>query len=562
MPRASHLDRVMLLVAEHLPSGEDLTERVRGIMLDALLHRRGALALPEEAGRALAAWAALERGPQEVDDLYQRMLQREVQAVGDALTIQVRRGGHRRTGAYYTTDLVADYIASQAFRYLPDGRTLIDPACGGGALLQAAHRVRGSALERMVGWDVDPDALRLCGQRLPQAELCCMDALLGDGEGGYDLCLGNPPYVSSGLRGAPRGDAARLSRLRERYGLVATYKLNTYPLFVARGLELLRPGGVLGYILPDSFLTGRYFAGLRQLLLRHTLLELTLIRTDFWRHGRVGQSVILFVRKAPPPPGHRVLIQVCDRPEGLQEGVLEPVALGDLVWGEKQRFRLGLDAERRAVLRRMEQGSRPLRDWLRSYSGLIGRDGQRSLLVAPPARTGAAIERRLLRSGREIDRYRLDWAGNWVVVDPARIKSGGNITYYERPKLLLRQTASSLRAVYDDQGYYCLNNIHLLLPARKETNLRALLGIINSTPLGEYYQAAAMEAGRLYAQVDLDLLAELPAPDLSRAAAARLEEAVQRRETAAPEEAAVLERQIDGLVAELYGLDQRGERVR
>lgn len=548
----------MLLMAQHLPQGQGLTERVRGALLDAILQRRVSPGIPEEAGLALAAWAALARTPHEVDDLYQRMLQREVSVVGGAITIAVRRGGHRSTGAYYTTEPVAEYMASRAFRYHPEARALIDPACGGGALLQAAHRVYGAALERMTGWDRDPEALRLCGHRLPQADLRQLDALLDEAEGGYDLCMGNPPYLSSGLRGVPRGDAERLARLRQRFAQVAAYKLNTYPLFVARGLELLRPGGVLGYILPDSFLTGRYFAGLRRLLLQHTLLELTLIREDFWRHGRVGQSVILFVRKASPPPGQQVLIQVCERPEALAEGHLEPVGINDLVWGEQQRFRLVLGAARRGALRRMEEQARPLRHWLRSYSGLIGRAGQRSLLVDPSRLTGAPTEQRLLRSGREIDRYRLDWAGHWVKTEPDLIKSGGNRAYYQRPKLLLRQTAESLRAVYDDQGFYCFNNIHLLLPARPETNLRALLGIINSAPLGEYYQAVAMESGRLYAQVDLDLLAELPTPELPPDAAFQLEGLAWKRETATPDEAAVWERQIDCLVGELYGLDQRG----
>lgn len=536
------LDQAMALVARGVPPGDDLTRRVRVGVLDLLAGKvPPGLYATERA--ALLDWAASQRG----DALYQEMLRREV--VHGPLGIEVRlgRSQHRRSGAYYTTGAVVGYMMERARQLLPDARSLIDPACGAGAFLEAGRQVFPQA--RLAGWDLDPVALALCRATLPEAELAARDALLDPtAGGGYDLCLGNPPYISSGLRGAATMGPERQRALRERYPQSAQYKLNTYPLFVERGLELLRPGGVLGYILPDSFLTGRYFVALRRLLLRHTLLELTLIRKDFWAHGHVGQSVILFVRKGGPPAGHRVRVRVCEEPSDLLGGALVELPLEELVWGPLERFRLVPDEESRRTLRTMEQGEvLPLGHHLRSYSGVIGRRGQASLLAEAGPNRG-----RLLRSGREIDRYWLQWSGTYISLDPALIKSGGNRTYYERPKLLLRQTADSLRAVYDDQGYYCLNNIHLLVPARPETNLRALLGLINSAPLGRFYRAVAMEAGRLYAQIDLDLLESLPVPVLAPEDEVQLATLVEAREKAAPEEAAQIEQQIDQLVEQLY----------
>lgn len=543
------LDQAMWLVARALPPGDDLTERVRVGVLDLLATGWTPPGLPPAERAALHDWAAAQRG----DKLYQEMLQRQVVPGQDGPEVRRERSRHRRSGAYYTTEAVVRYMVERARELQPGAASLIDPACGAGAFLEAGRAAFPQA--RLMGWDVDPVAVALCRARLPEAGLAVRDALLdATEEGGFDLCLGNPPYISSGLRGAAAEHPERQRALRERYPLSAQYKLNTYPLFIERGLELLRPGGVLGYILPDSFLTGRYFARLRRLLLRQTVLELTLIRKDFWVHGHVGQSVIIFVRKAAPPPDHRVRVRICEEPGDLQTGLAVDLPLTDVVWGPLARFRLVPEADARIMLRQMEQGAaHTLGSWLRSYSGLIGRKGQASLLRSPGPNTG-----RLLRSGREIDRYWLQWAGGYVSLDPALIKSGGNRAYYEQPKLLLRQTADSLRAVYDDQGYYCLNNIHLLVPARPDANLRALLGLINSTPFGRFYRAVAMETGRLYAQVDLDLLENLPVPALSRDAAARLERLVRARESAAPDEAAQVEHAIDMMVEQLY----RPDRVR
>jgi len=560
-----NLDEAMLAIARTLDETGDPTPVVRAALLDLLTSGLLPPGLPPDRAAALTRWAADFRSRSEdpISEAYQAMLQRRVVLAADGLVIRPDRGTHRRSGAYYTIGPVVRYMLRRAREYQPGATSVIDPACGTGAFLKEAVATYGSQLERCVGWDLDPLAAAHCQAQVPSATVRVQDGLLAEADGRFDLCLGNPPYISSGLRNAQALAPQRAEALRRRYPHSAEYKLNTYPLFVERGLELLRPGGVLGFILPDSFLTGRYFAALRRLLLRHSLLELTLIRRDFWAHGRVGQSVILFVRKAPPAPHLRVRIRVCAGPEELAAD--EPASmlpLSEVVWGELDRFRLVTDPRLRHQLRRMEGGSLPLHHYLASYSGLIGRYGQRSLLL--PAAEGEAAAKqglagRLLRSGREIDRYHLRWEGAWVSLEPSRIKSGGRRSYYAQPKILLRQTADRLRAVLDEEGYYCLNNIHLLVPARPGTSLRSLLGLINSGPLGRYYQAVAMEQGRLYAQVDLDLLGALPVPPLSPDAAAELEDLVRRRESAAPSEAAALERLIDRRVAALYGLSDDSE---
>lgn len=555
-----NLDEAMLAIARTLDGAGELTEEARAALLDLLRCGRLPGRLPPGEAAALTQWAEDLRGRIEdpVSEIYQEMLQRRIVPTAGGLAIRSDRGAHRKSGAYYTVGPVVRYMLRRAREYHPGARSVIDPACGTGAFLKAAAAAYGSQLDRCVGWDLDPLAAVHCRAQVPSATVQVQDGLLVETEERFDLCLGNPPYISSGLRNAQALAPQRAAALRQRYPHSAAYKLNTYPLFVERGLELLRPGGVLGFILPDSFLTGRYFAALRRLLLRHSLLELTLIRRDFWAHGRVGQSVILFLRKTPPAPHHRVRIRICSGPEELAAD--EPAAmlpLTEVVWGELDRFRLVSSPELRRQLRQMEEGSLPLHYFLTSYSGLIGRQGQRSLLLA--AAEGEAAWRqglagRLLRSGREIDRYSLRWEGSWVSLEPSRIKSGGKRSYYTQPKILLRQTADRPRAVLDEEGYYCLNNIHLLVPARPGTSLRSLLGLINSAPLGRYYRAVAMEEGRLYAQVDLDLLGALPIPPLPPAAVAELEQLVRRRENAAPSEAAELDQRIDQRVAALYGL--------
>lgn len=552
------LDRAMQLLASRAEaSGPDPGEQVRSALL-RILAGLSVPGLTESEAAQLHNWCRREYGDtaDPAGALYQAMLSRVVRVSADGtLNVSRERGAHRATGAYYTEDVVVRYMLRRAGAYMKDVRTVIDPACGNGAFLTRASEAFPYRLDRLTGLDSDGVALEACRRSLPGVDLRLADSLLDEVPGGYDLCVGNPPYISSGLRGAAAQDHGRLQALKEIYPSTAQYKLNTYPLFVERGLRLVREGGLVGYIVPDSFLSGRYFAGLRRLLLENTLLELTLIREDFWKHGRVGQSVILFVRRGRPAPGHRVLVKVCRQVSDLDVAPASLVPLTELAWGPLLRFPLIVQPEERLLARVMESagGGATVGQLFRSYSGLIGKRGQRSLLrSANPGYQGPCG--RLLRSGREIDRYRLSWAGEEVCLDPSLVKSGGCLAYYKNPKILLRQTSDSIRAVYDEEGYFCLNNIHLLVPKSERVPARALLGLINSGPVTRFYRAMTMETGRLYPQVDLDLLETLPLPRLDTPMWENLTRLVANRESAAPSEAAHVDESIDRWVERAYGI--------
>lgn len=74
------------------------------------------------------------------------------------------------------------------------------------------------------------------------------------GKGGFDVVIGNPPYGAS-LDGK--------DWLKTRYKETSFGNIDSYKYFVQLGSELARNDGVLGYIMPDSYLQKEYFKDLR-----------------------------------------------------------------------------------------------------------------------------------------------------------------------------------------------------------------------------------------------------------------------------------------------------------
>jgi SAM-dependent methyltransferase len=111
--------------------------------------------------------------------------------------------------------------------------------------------------------------------------------------GGFDIVLGNPPYVKLqnlmrvdpdvvAYLSAPRGD--------DTYASTQTGNFDLYLPFIEKGLRLLAPGGRMAFIAPSVWAVNEYGEGLRGLVRRGRHLDRWL---DFKAH-QVFEDVITY----------------------------------------------------------------------------------------------------------------------------------------------------------------------------------------------------------------------------------------------------------------------------
>jgi len=88
-------------------------------------------------------------------------------------------------------------------------------------------------------------------------------------ETGFDIIIGNPPYevLASKEIGYSVDDEINFFKMSGFYELAISRKLNLFSLFIAKGLQLLKDGGVLSMIVPLSLLGGTQSTELRKWLL-------------------------------------------------------------------------------------------------------------------------------------------------------------------------------------------------------------------------------------------------------------------------------------------------------
>ena len=104
--------------------------------------------------------------------------------------------------------------------------------------------------------------------------------------GGFDVVVGNPPYVLC----QPSNTEEKILKFYNSFE-VANYKIDLYHLFFEKGIKILNPKGYLGFITPNTYLTNKYTVNLRKLILEKTSIN-TIIKYNEIVFAEAGVDVV------------------------------------------------------------------------------------------------------------------------------------------------------------------------------------------------------------------------------------------------------------------------------
>ena len=123
---------------------------------------------------------------------------------------------------------------------------------------------------------------------------------------GFDVVLGNPPYVNIRVLTRSRGPAVK-RYFQQRYRS-ASGSYDLYVLFMERALQLLREGGRCGMIVPNKIAALDYARNCRTLLLEQTsLLEIVdAAGLDLFRGAAVYPYILIWEKKRAVTSASRV----------------------------------------------------------------------------------------------------------------------------------------------------------------------------------------------------------------------------------------------------------------
>ena len=315
--------------------------------------------------------------------------------------------------------------------------------------------------------------------------------------GGFDVVVGNPPYVLC----QPSNTEEKILKFYNNFE-VANYKIDLYHLFFEKGIKILNPKGYLGFITPNTYLTNKYTVNLRKLILEKTSIN-TIIKYNEIVFTEAGVDVVTILLSNFKIKNNKINIlssknktlTVIDKKE--QE-----------IWENDELKVFNLNKELSIKLE-----NTILLDKIYSVTfGLQTKDKSKyvSEIKSP--------EWEECYTGKNISRYFLSKANLYFYNNPIEVKAGGswNMKLHKSKKIVVRQVGNPEPVfAYDDKKIPSLNTMYNIVNIDKNFDDFYILSILNSKLMKKYWLSKYNDNKDLFPKIKGYQLKELPIKKIS-----------------------------------------------
>lgn len=467
----------------------------------------------------------------------------------------------KHQGSYYTPVHLVRYMVRNALDYFTTSNKLhqlkiIDPACGGGSFLVEMWLAltdmgisETEAAAGIFGLDIDETAVRLsiylmtvavwaksaCQMDLPAIKKHWEGRLIngnslthlnnkmiepqsslplavdwaaafpevfagkhGD-EPGFDLVIGNPPYVSNKL--------ICLQEKKYYYHHYASAKgqFDLSVPFIEQGLNLLKTRGILSYITSNKFLAADYGKDIRKWLLeRYQIREIVDVSMLNSFADTAAYPVIITVCKHEPVSGGTVKLSMVNDWRQAEYPQQITVEQGYFLAGRDYLISTKLDSSILPVLQRLAAFERAIPQ--KKFKCGLAMTGYNKWIVKNPHSDKNLL--RFIQAGH---------IQPFGVAEPDFIESGhfseAKAEEFKGSKLLIPGIATTLKAAVDYSDSI-LGRVYYIKQDEINIDLHILAVLMNSQVLNFYYKVTywAVHLAGGYLRFNSGYLANLPMP--------------------------------------------------
>ncbi len=381
-----------------------------------------------------------------------------------------KEGSKYNSGSYYTpTHIVEEALKQSDFA----GTSFLDPCCGTGSFLLSAAIVLKLRPNQIYGVDSDEIAVRIACMNLLLAfpiyntkpQVRCLDALTEFATGemfcdtnsfldSVDFVATNPPWGA--IRNSHRKSEAIFG------------SAEAFSLFLRKAMRLLRDGGRLSFLLPESILNIKTHASIRAFLLENS--KIVRIR----KLGRVFSGVFsgvvrIDLIKGCPEPDWRVIID--DPGRGSDE--LEQARF---MQNPDCTFDIGLKNSDERILRQLYAIDHlTLARNAKWALGVVTGNNKKFLCRVPEPGMEPIFR------GSDVSEFMLNQPQSYIHFESGVFQQVAKEEMYRASeKLIYKFISNSLVFAYDDKRNLTLNSANILIPSIPGISIKVALGFLNS----------------------------------------------------------------------------------
>jgi len=386
-------------------------------------------------------------------------------------------------------------------------------------------------------------------------------------KGGFDIVIGNPPYVF-----ARNSDEKGMSEKDKAYYYLhfelAKYQINLYHLFIEQGTNLLSEGGVFSFIIPNNWLTINTNVGLRKYVLSKSNIQITNFYTKVFESADVDSSILIYINSSKNPA---VTLAEASTKETFEKIKTLPSAI---LLKEKD-YVINIERYKKDeftdIIQKIEACTKSLggnfadvKAGLQAYevgkgTPLLTKEMKKDRIYHSKVKIDSSYFKYI--DGVDVRRYAFTWYSGEYLKYGKNLAAPRKWNLFSTPRILVRQIPSKppycILACYTDETF--LNDRNSMNIVNIRCNPFYLLAVLNSRAISFWFEHKFGKLQRgLFPQFKINELASFPIPVVASKQQVNLEKFVEEilrdKNENVDADTTALENQIDFLVYHLYGL--------
>lgn len=365
---------------------------------------------------------------------------------------------------------------------------------------------------------------------------------------GFDIVIGNPPY------------GAKLSKdekeiYKTMFHDVHMRTPDTFNYFISKSFTLLKPDGVIAFIVPNNLLFQNENTKTRQLLINHNYLKRVInLGDNTFDNADVPTCIFVGLKKKEA----EYYIDYSDNRKERIENIdffLAQKSLLNTEIKDVPDMVIGVSSSGVKLMKDIEAKSYSVNEIALEMASGISTGGDKIFRVSKQFAEENNFEQEILKPvlvGGEIDKYKIKDTEHYVIYTSreTEIKKYKNIKNYLEPfkdklntrseaklgimpwfslnrqrysklfedeKIIMRQTSDSIRATLDSKGFYCIDSILVFkINPQIDISYKYALLALNSKMNNLIYKNNTQEEGRVFAQVKPQNVRKLFIPKISK----------------------------------------------
>lgn len=386
--------------------------------------------------------------------------------------ISLRDLSHRKqTGAYYTPQKTVNTLICNLKNCVKaHNKTLCDPCCGTGNFLIGLVE-NGVKIENLYGQDIDEISILITRINMflldnsitkdqLYSQFVCGDTLSNTFSRKFSVVLGNPPWGYDFSK-------EETAYLTTNYITAKNKGMESYDLFIEKGMAMLEEDGYLAYVLPEAILHVNSHQQVRELIVKNMAFKFVSYLGNAFS-GVQCPAIILGIQK-----GYHGETKGCKIEFDNDEFIINKDRDIDAT-----SFSFNMSDEEYDCLCMISsvQNAKYLANNAKFALGIV--TGNNKEYITKEKSDGMEV----ILKGSDIFRYAMKKTDNYIHFVPEKFQQVAPTEMYRaEEKLLYRFIAEVPVFTYDNRQTLSLNSCNILIPQIEGMDIKYVLAILNSS---------------------------------------------------------------------------------